>query len=137
MRLDKANAALPLDVRRGSAFPAKTLYLQDRGHASMQTAEAQALQKSKVSATERQSRSAHRTAEPNGLRLADCTRLRPFIWGAILGLILSSSANFAQGPSNPPRAFLINSQKLAETKHRIQSGDKTFAAALAKLESDA
>ena len=36
-----------------------------------------------------------------------------------------------------PRVFLINAQKLAETKQRIRSGDKTFAAALAQLESDA
>ena len=45
---------------------------------------------------------------------------------------------FAQQPNtNPPRIFLINAQKLAETKRRIQSGDKTYDAALAKLEVDA
>jgi hypothetical protein len=49
----------------------------------------------------------------------------------------SAFAHFAQQPSNPPRVFLINSQKLAETKKRIQSGDKSFAAAIAKLEADA
>ena len=36
-----------------------------------------------------------------------------------------------------PRVFLIDGRKLAETKRRIQSGDQTFAAALAKLETDA
>jgi hypothetical protein len=36
-----------------------------------------------------------------------------------------------------PRVFLLDSPKLAETKQRIQSGDKTFDAALAKLEADA
>jgi hypothetical protein len=35
------------------------------------------------------------------------------------------------------RVFLLNPQKLAETKQRIRSGDKTFDAALAKLEADA
>lgn len=36
-----------------------------------------------------------------------------------------------------PRVFLIEGGKLAETKHRVQLGDKTLAAALAKLEADA
>lgn len=36
-----------------------------------------------------------------------------------------------------PRVFLLDGQTLAETKRRINSGDKTFAAALAKLERDA
>jgi hypothetical protein len=36
-----------------------------------------------------------------------------------------------------PRVFLVDGSKLAETKRRINSGDKTFAAALAKLETDA
>jgi len=36
-----------------------------------------------------------------------------------------------------PRVFIINGQKLAETKRRINSGDQAFAAALAKLETDA
>ena len=36
-----------------------------------------------------------------------------------------------------PRVFLIDGRKLAETKRRIQLKDQTFAAALAKLESDA
>jgi hypothetical protein len=36
-----------------------------------------------------------------------------------------------------PRVFLIDARKLAETKQRIQSRDKTFDPALAKLEADA
>jgi hypothetical protein len=36
-----------------------------------------------------------------------------------------------------PRVFLIDARKLAATKQRIQSGDKAFDAALAKLEADA
>jgi hypothetical protein len=45
---------------------------------------------------------------------------------------------FAQQPKpNPPRVFLINAQRLAETKKQIQSGDRAFDSALAKLDSDA
>jgi hypothetical protein len=36
-----------------------------------------------------------------------------------------------------PRVFLLEGQTLAETRRRLNSGDKTFAAALAKLERDA
>ena len=36
-----------------------------------------------------------------------------------------------------PRVFIVDGQKLAETKRRIQAGDKSFTAALAKLETDA
>jgi hypothetical protein len=36
-----------------------------------------------------------------------------------------------------PRVFIIDGPKLAETKRRLKSGDKTFAAALVKLEADA
>ncbi|HYR76287.1 MAG TPA: alginate lyase family protein [Pyrinomonadaceae bacterium] len=36
-----------------------------------------------------------------------------------------------------PRIFLIDGRKLTETKRRIESGDQTFTAALAKLETDA
>lgn len=59
-------------------------------------------------------------------------------WRAILLPLLFSSHLLAQQTRpNPPRVFLINAQKLAETKRRIQSGDKTLDAALAKLEADA
>jgi hypothetical protein len=50
--------------------------------------------------------------------------------------MLLASPLFAQRPQ-APRVFLINGQNLAETKQRIQSGDKTLDAALAKLEADA
>jgi hypothetical protein len=53
----------------------------------------------------------------------------------MLILLLTTSAR-AQQPK-APRVFLLNGPKLAETKQRIQSGDKTFDAALAKLEADA
>src|SRR6267142_2470598 len=59
-----------------------------------------------------------------------------FRWTAIVVLMLLSSPLFAQ-TQKAPRTFLLNPQKLTETKQRIQSGDKTFSAALAKLESDA
>ncbi len=36
-----------------------------------------------------------------------------------------------------PRVFIIDGRKLAETKRRIQSGDRSFAVALAKLLTDA
>src|SRR4030095_12855877 len=39
--------------------------------------------------------------------------------------------------SSVPLVFLIDGRKLTETKRRIQSGDRSFAAALAKLETDA
>jgi len=58
-------------------------------------------------------------------------------WGTILLIASAWSASFAQQASDPPRVFLLNAQKLAETKQRIQSGDKSFALPLAKLESDA
>jgi Alginate lyase len=54
---------------------------------------------------------------------------------ASLGL---GSIGLAQRPNaSVPRVFIIDGRELAETKHRIQSGDQTFAAALAKLEKDA
>ena len=59
-----------------------------------------------------------------------------FRWTAIVMLMLLSSPLLAQ-QQKPPLVFLLNPQKLAETKQRIQSGDKTFDAALAKLEADA
>jgi hypothetical protein len=43
----------------------------------------------------------------------------------------------ASAQTSPPQTFILDAQKLASTKTRIQSGDKSFAAALAKLESDA
>jgi hypothetical protein len=61
-----------------------------------------------------------------------------------ISFILSStflgvaSLTLAQVTKSPvPRVFLMDGRRLTETKRRIQSGDKTFAAALAKLETDA
>ncbi len=66
--------------------------------------------------------------------MIDRKRLRFPKW--IVVIILFASVHFAQGPSISPRVFLLNAQKLAATKQRIQSGDKSFALPLAKLESD-
>lgn len=56
----------------------------------------------------------------------------------VVVVTLSSLELFAQQPKlKPPRVFLINAQKLAETKQRIQSGDRTFDQAMAQLDSDA
>src|SRR6266481_3993307 len=49
--------------------------------------------------------------------------------------LLTTSARAQQ--QKLPRVFLIDARKLAETKQRIQSGDKAFDPALAKLEADA
>src|ERR1051326_1091292 len=44
----------------------------------------------------------------------------------------------AQAPStSAPRIFLLDPQKLWETKRRILAGDKSFDAALSKLEAEA
>src|SRR5258708_19524258 len=66
--------------------------------------------------------------------MIDRKRVRFPKW--IVVIILFASVHFAQGPSISPRVFLLNAQKLAATKQRIQSGDKSFALPLAKLESD-
>ena len=64
------------------------------------------------------------------------TTIRSF--ASTLTLVVACSTLAAQQTgSNPPRVFIIQAQKLAETKRRIQAGDKSFDAALAKLESDA
>ena len=56
---------------------------------------------------------------------------------AILLLLLASSYIPGQTTDHAPRVFLLNARKLAETKQRIHDGDKTFDAALWKLEDDA
>jgi hypothetical protein len=57
------------------------------------------------------------------------------ISSALLGV---NSIAVAQGTKTAaPRVFIIDARGLAETKRRVQSGDQTFAAALAKLETDA
>jgi hypothetical protein len=60
------------------------------------------------------------------------------LFAIVLSLVAACAPLLAQQTkTDPPRVFLINAQKLAETKRRIKSGDKTFEPALAKLESDA
>jgi hypothetical protein len=50
----------------------------------------------------------------------------------------ANSITLARGKkSAAPRVFLIDARQIAETKRRIHSGDSIFAAALAKLETDA
>src|SRR5258708_678699 len=73
---------------------------------------------------------------PDKTSAAELPAVYSFRWTAIVVLMLLSSPLLAQ-QQKAPRVFLLNSQKLAETKQRIQSGDKTFDAALAKLEADA
>ena len=142
MHLDNTNAAAPPDVRKGFAFPSVTNYVQQRGYASPQAVEAEPLPNSKSALTERRSVSAHRAAEPQRPRLPldpdnpVVNKVHSFRWTSIVILMLLSSPLLAQ-QQKAPRVFLWNAQKLAETKQRLHSGDKTFAAALAKLEADA
>jgi hypothetical protein len=135
-----ADAALPPDVRKGFAFPETTCF-KLRGYASVRAVEAQPLPNPRASLTERQSLSAHQTAEPKTLpSYANRRRkkIHPISWAAILALLLPAYQLYAQRTqSSPPRVFLFNAQNLAETKRRIQSGDKSFDASLAKLEADA
>jgi len=56
---------------------------------------------------------------------------------AFLFMAWAWSLTLAQPASSPPRVFSLNGRKLAETNQRIHSGEKTFDAALAKLEIDA
>ena len=55
----------------------------------------------------------------------------------IIFLLLLCSSVPAQTGADAPRVFLLNARKLAETRQRIHGGDKTFDAALQKLEADA
>lgn len=61
----------------------------------------------------------------------------PIRSSVILLLLLLYSNLWAQSAGYPPRVFLINARKLAETKQRIHEGDQSFAPALGKLESEA
>jgi len=56
------------------------------------------------------------------------------LWTVLLALLLMAADGFAQGA---PRVFLLNAERLAANKRRINGGDKTLEAALIKLESDA
>src|SRR6267154_402134 len=58
-----------------------------------------------------------------------------FVSAIMFVSLLTTSARAQQ--QKLPRVFLIDARKLAETKRRIQSGDKSFDPALAKLEADA
>ncbi len=127
-RLERAKAASPPDVRKGSAFPVPTFNHQQRGYASLPAVEAEPLLNSRTTLTERRSHSAHQAAKPR--------TVYSFRWTAIVILMLLSSPLLAQ-QQKAPRVFLVNSQKLAETKQRIQSGDKSLESAVAKLEADA
>ena len=133
-RAADATAAAPLDVRKGSAFPAGNSFAPQRGYASLSAVEAEPLPDSR-SLTERHSLSAHQAAKPQGLRCA-VNRVYSLSRAAILILTFLSAPLFAQ-QQKLPRVFLIDAQKLAQTRQRIQAGDKTFAAAMAKLEADA
>ncbi len=122
-----ANAALPPDVRKGSAFPTASILNSGEAPPRLLAARHSLAAEQRHWLPERRSLSAHRAAEPQALH--------SFSWAAFLVLMLLSSPLVAQ--QKAPRVFLLNSQKLAETKQRIQSGDKSFDAALAKLEADA
>jgi hypothetical protein len=50
---------------------------------------------------------------------------------------VSSIAASEETKAVAPRVFIIDGRKLAETKRRIRSGDRSFAVALARLETDA
>ena len=62
-------AALPPDVRKGLAFPAATVCVQQRGCASPQAVEAELLLNSRSTLSERRGLSAHQAAEPHSSRL--------------------------------------------------------------------
>ncbi len=59
------------------------------------------------------------------------------LWVAAVLLVFLVTPHASAQQQKLPRVFLIDARKLAETKKRIQFGDKTFDAALAKLEADA
>jgi Alginate lyase len=58
------------------------------------------------------------------------------ISSSFLGMSLIAAAQ-EKKTAAAPRVFIVDGRKLAETKRRIQAGDKSFTAALAKLETDA
>jgi hypothetical protein len=57
----------------------------------------------------------------------------------ILGLIVEGSLDsYAQtAKQQSPRVFLMNAQRLQDVKQSLQKGEKTFSAAVAKIERDA
>jgi len=56
------------------------------------------------------------------------------ISSAFLGV--SSIAVAQESKTAAPRVFMIDGRKLAETKHRIKSGDQTFTAAPAHYQDE-
>jgi hypothetical protein len=72
-------------------------------------------------------------------REIDSVKIKQALFSIISSASLGvSSIGIAPGTKTAlPRVFIIDGRELAETKRRIKSGDQTFAAALAKLESDA
>jgi hypothetical protein len=144
--LQLANAALPPDVRKGSAFPSisrlssfPSLWegLGEGAQLSARYFLTSAVCPHDNSIIKVGSRSdPHPGPLPEGVGELRRSLRRSFSWPAILIVMLLASPLFAQRPQ-APRVFLINGQNLAETKQRIQSGDKTLDAALAKLEADA
>src|SRR6266550_4235631 len=73
--------------------------------------------------------------ERRSIRLMDLLmELMNRLLAAIL-LLLLNCVSLAAQPA--PRVFLLHGQKLSQTRQRLFSGDKTFDAALAKLDSEA
>src|SRR6266849_3736069 len=107
----KTNAALPPDVRKGSAFPSTFLNSSEAPPPPLAARHSLAAQWRQW-LTERRSLSAHQAVQPQAAY--------SFKWAAIVILMLLSSTLVAQ-PQKAPRVFLLNPQKLAETKQRIQS----------------
>jgi len=55
----------------------------------------------------------------------------------LIGLLQAQMKSARTSESGGPRVFLLDAKQLQETKARILAGDKDFAPAVAKLESDA
>ena len=55
----------------------------------------------------------------------------------LIGLLQAQTKSARTSESGGPRVFLLDAKQLQETKARILAGDKDFAPAVAKLESDA
>jgi hypothetical protein len=56
---------------------------------------------------------------------------------AVLIVAASQSVPAQTAQGSPPRVFLVDARRLAETRRSVQAGDRTFDAALRKLEIDA
>src|SRR3989441_9633599 len=87
-----------------------------------------------------------RKTQPKGCTLNFLSEsVRSLVRVAVLGLLLQVTSTPLKAqvkterivPSPTPRVFLLDAKQLRETKARILAGDKTVAAALNKLKSDA